>query len=161
MKSNHLRLVLMAAASWALAFNGVSPLAAQHSHAAANPGEAGYQATSQKAAPGEHVMKVGKRGEMTFYTETRVGDVLLQPGAYTFQHRTDGSDHFVHFIQVTKPHPSGGGGGVPKAHPGEVKCRLEPLQKKVSGTSVYSEKEDGAMRITKILVAGENMAHLF
>lgn len=119
---------------------------------------------SSAAAQHEHlqVLKVGKKGEMRFDKETRIGDVVLKPGLYTFQHRVDGEDHFVHFTQVTKPdHTTQLGGGVPKAHPGEVKCRLEPLQAKAPHTEVHTAPEGGVVRITKIIVGGENVAHIF
>lgn len=119
---------------------------------------------SSAVAQHEHgqVLKVGKKGEMKFDKETRIGDVVLKPGLYTFQHRVDGEDHFVHFTQVTEPsYYSKIGGGAPKAHPGEVKCRLEPLPKKASRTEVHIDAEGGVSRITKIIVGGENVAHVF
>lgn len=112
------------------------------------------------AAEHEHAMKVGKTGEITFAQETQVGDVTLKPGRYKFQHRVEGSDHFVHFTQWTKPYPVGSS-GTPKAHPGETKCRIEELSKKVSQTTVYTSSESGVNRITKVEVGGENVAHLF
>ena len=119
---------------------------------------------SAAVAQHEHqqVVKVGKKGQMKFDKETRIGDVVLKPGLYTFQHRVDGEDHFVHFTQVTEPsYSSKTGGGVPKAHPGEVKCRLEPLQAKAPHTEVHTAPEGGVVRITKIIVGGENVAHIF
>lgn len=119
---------------------------------------------SSAVAQHEHgqVLKVGKKGQMKFDKETRIGDVVLKPGLYTFQHRVDGEDHFVHFTQVTEPsYSSKIGGGAPKAHPGEVKCRLEPLSAKVSRTEVHTAMEGGVVRITKVIVGGENVAHVF
>lgn len=117
---------------------------------------------SSAVAQHEHgqVLKVGKKGEMKFDKETRI--VVLKPGLYTFQHRIEGEDHFVHFTQVTEPsYSSKSGGGVPKAHPGEVKCRLEPLQAKAPRTEVHATTDGGVVRITKIIVRGENVAHIF
>lgn len=119
---------------------------------------------SSAVAQHEHgqVMKVGKKGEMKFDKETQIGDVVLKPGLYTFQHRVEGEDHFVHFTQVTEPsYYTKSGGGVPKAHPGEIKCRLEPLPKKTSRTEVHTANQGGIVRITKIIVGGENVAHVF
>lgn len=76
---------------------------------------------------------------------------MLRPGRYTFQHRVEGEGHFVHFTEL---------GGTAKAHPGEVSCRLEPLGAKAKRTAVYTSTEGGITRITKIVVAGENVAHL-
>jgi hypothetical protein len=122
-------------------------------------------AGSASAAEHEHTLKVGKKGEITFDKETKVGDLTLKPGRYFFQHRVEGEDHFVHFTEVTKE-PSyygggAGGGGVPKAHPGEVKCKLEPLSKKVQATTLELDTEGGVNRVTRVEVAGENVAHVF
>ncbi len=104
---------------------------------------------------------MGKTGEVTFSNEMRVGDLILRPGRYKFQHRVEGADHFVHFTEVTKGSSySGSGGGVPKDHPGDVKCALEPLTKRVSQTTVHSTKENGVSRVTRVEVRGENAAHV-
>lgn len=113
------------------------------------------------AAAHEHALKVGKTGEVNFNKETKVGDVTLKPGRYKFQHRAVGSDHFVHFTKWGKPNPYGYLMTSPKAHPGEAQCRLEALSKKVSRATVYMTSEGEAMRVTKVEVGGENVAHLF
>lgn len=136
---NHRIWVLIAALAGMLMLNGALGLAAEH----------------------EHTLKIGKKGDVTFDKETKVGDLTLKPGRYFFQHRTEGEDHFVHFTQVTKESIRGGGGGAPKAHPGDVKCRLEPLSKKVDRTTLYIDTEGGVNRLTKAEVAGENATHLF
>lgn len=101
-------------------------------------------------------MKVGKRGEMNLDTETRVGEMTLPPGRYTLQHRVDGSDHFVRFLRVGTP-----SGGAPQGPAEEIQCRLEPMEAKASGTKIYKTTEAGVTRVTKIIVGGENVAHLF
>lgn len=129
--------------------------AAQHQH-------------SQPAAPPpppsvtqqEKALKVGKAGDVQFRSETMVGDLKLQPGRYKIQHRVSGDEHFVHFTEVTKETPSSGGGAT-VAHPGEVKCKVEPLDKKVRTTAVYTTKEGAIERVTKVLIEGENVAHVF
>ena len=112
------------------------------------------------AAEHEHALKVGKTGEVTFSKETKVGDMTLKPGRYKFQHRVEGDDHFVHFTEWTKPYPAGST-GAPKAHPGEMKCRIEPLNKKVSATTIFTVDEGAFQRLTKVEVGGENVAHVF
>lgn len=43
-----------------------------------------------------------------------------------------------------------------------IKCRIEPLNKKVSETSVdLTDTSGGIRRIISVEVAGENVAHLF
>jgi hypothetical protein len=73
----------------------------------------------------------------------------------------EGSDHFVHFTEVSKPSYTGSGGGEVEAHPGEAKCRVEPLEKKASRTAVYTKKEGETVRVQRVLIAGENVAHIF
>jgi hypothetical protein len=119
-----------------------------------------YTGIAARAQDHEHAMKVGKTGEITFDKVTKVGDVTLKPGRYRFQHRAEGSDHFVHFTEWTKPLPYNQTSGTPKAHPGEVKCRLETLNKKVASTTVFLTTDGDGMRVTKIEVGGENVAHL-
>jgi hypothetical protein len=96
-------------------------------------------------------IKVGKKGEMKFAQETRIGDLVLPPGEYRFVHRVHADDHFVHFEQVKNT----------ARDFGEVRCQVEPLSKKVVTTAVYMNTEGGVRRITKIEVAGENVAHIF
>jgi hypothetical protein len=137
--------------------------AAQHQHMPSPDSQSGMQAvapgTAEKA---EKTIKVGKTGDVTFGLEALVGDLRLKPGRYQIQHRTDGPDHFVHFTEVTKNLPYGQSGGTTAvAHPGEVKCRLEMLDHKVSATTVYTREEGAATRVTKVLIRGENVAHVF
>lgn len=140
MKTRRLLLSISAAAAMLL-YSGALAIAAEH----------------------EHAMKVGKTGEVTFDKETKVGDMTLKPGRYKFNHRVEGSDHFVHFTEWAKPIPNAGitAPNAPKGHPGEVQCRLEELSKKVSQTTIYTTAEGNAERVTKVEVAGENVAHLF
>lgn len=104
----------------------------------------------------EQALKVGKRGEMMLDTETRVGELTLQPGRYTLQHRVEGSDHFVRFLRVSTP-----SGGTPQDSPEEIRCRLEPMDAKAQGTKIYKTAEGGVVRVSKIIVGGENVAHVF
>jgi hypothetical protein len=122
-----------------------------------------YTGTVAVGAEHEHAMKIGKTGEATFAKETRIGDLTLQPGRYKFQHRVEGAEHFVHFTEWTKAIPSSSIQTTtePKAHPGEVKCRVEFMNKKVANTTLYLTAEGDAMRITKIEIGGENVAHFF
>jgi hypothetical protein len=118
--------------------------------------------TTSAAQGKEQASKVGKKGEIALSEQTMVGNLTLKPGVYIFQHRVEGEDHFVHFTKVTEKTPySGTSSGVPKAHPGYLKCELERLNKKVDTTAVYTIEEGGMRRITRIEIAGENVAHIF
>ncbi len=94
---------------------------------------------------------VGKRGEVNFKSDTRVGDALLPAGAYQFQHIVEGDDHVAVFKKA------GTGKGVAR-----VKCMIEPLGEKAKQTTIYSAKNAaGENVIQQILVGGENVKHVF
>lgn len=114
------------------------------------------------SAADEQVVKVGKKGEIEFSQDTQVGDLALKAGHYQMQHRVEGSDHMIHLTALKGGHnpyyPSGPTG---TAHPGEVKCRLEPMSTKAKQTAVTVDTEGGLRRITRIEIEGENVAHVF
>ncbi len=113
------------------------------------------------AAGQSQSLKVGKTGVITIYVETKAGDLTLRPGRYFMRHMMSGEDHFIQFTEVTKPH-NRSGGGVPIAPPVEIKCRLVPLEKKVRETKIIYAGPGGSVpRIDRVLVAGENVAHVF
>ena len=115
------------------------------------------------AAADQQVIKVGKKGEIMFDEETRIGDLILKPGHYQMQHRVDSADHVVHFTELKGIHrnPYYQSGVTGEAHPGEVKCRLEGMNTKASETKVTVSTEGGVRRITRIEIRGENVAHVF
>ena len=114
------------------------------------------------AAADQQVIKVGKKGEVMLSQETQVGDMTLKAGHYQMQHRVEGSDHMIHFTEIRGMHnPSAPGGPTSETHSGEVKCRLEPMDKKASQTAVTVSTEGGVRRITRIEIQGENVAHVF
>ena len=134
--------------------------AAQHQHAPPAHDRPAARASAPEKA--EQAVKVGKKQDIEFTVETLVGEMRLKPGRYVLQHRVDGSDHFVHFTEVTTAFPASGTGvGATMAHPGEVKCGLEALDEKVKQTAVYTTREGEARRVTKVLIRGENVAHTF
>ena len=141
MKKNSASLIIALAAS-TLLFSAASALAVGHDHM---------------------MMKIGKKGETTFSQETIVGNITLKPGNYIFQHKVVGTNHFMSFQRVSEGDPFDGfGGGVREGHPIMIKCRIEPLNKKVSETSVdLTDTSGGIRRIISVEVAGENVAHLF
>lgn len=139
---------------------GTAVVAAQHPHGAP---EAGRQART--AAPTQE-LKVGKSDDVEFAAELRVGDVTLKPGKYRLRHRVEGADHSVRFeaLLITTPSAQKLGTGlpVPAGVAGEVRCRLEPLGSTARGTTLFLMKEaEGGPRLTKILIKGESVAHVF
>lgn len=127
---------------------------------AQEPQPAADKSSQASATSGEETLKVGKKDDVEFREETLVGEMRLKPGHYQVQHRVEGSDHFVHFTEVGKS--SHYDRGVDQGHPGNLKCRLEPLPDKVKETTVhYVRGESGSWKITKVLIRGENAAHVF
>ena len=137
------------------------PAGAQHQH----PQLAGRPPEASAAAPLEQELKVGKSDDVSFTKEVRVGEVTLKPGKYRVQHRVGGADHFVHFEALVTTTPSAQklatGLAIPAGEAGEIKCRLEPLGAKVQETTLHLLNEDGGQRLTRILIRGENVAHVF
>lgn len=116
------------------------------------------------AAADQQVIKVGKKGEVVFDQPTQVGDVTLPPGHYVVQHRVSGEDHFVKFVGAKEMHHGGSSMTTPMqmgpTTSQEIKCKIEPLNEKVKQTAVTIDTE-GTHRVTRIEVAGENVAHVF
>ncbi len=124
-------------------------MAAQHQHSSPADSHAGMQPPQpQKTEPteAETVIKVGKSGDVRFTAETLVGETRLLPGMYLIQHRVHGADHVLHFEGRTTAN---------------VRCRLETLDHKAPVTQVLTAQEAGVVRVTKVLIRGENVAHLF
>lgn len=129
------------------------------------------------AAQHEHettTRAVGDKGEVTFTTETRIADITLKPGRYYIDHRVEGTvrprrvvAHYMHFTEMTpeaRQRRQGARNAIGEsavAHPGEIECRLEVLTKTASKTTIVTTEENGVPRITRIEIAGENVAHVF
>lgn len=93
-------------------------------------------------------LKIGKTGTIIFSEPHKLGHVLLPAGKYQMSHRIAGEDHLVQFKRID-------GRGF-----GEIKCKVEPLNQKVSDTAITVANEGGTLRIIRIEIAGENVAHL-
>jgi hypothetical protein len=117
------------------------------------------------SAADEQVIKVGKKGDVVFQQPTQIGDTTLPPGHYVFQHRVSGDQHFVKFVGAKEMEHSGSTMTAPmQVGPRtteEIKCTVEPLAQKVKHTSIYSDTGSGVRKVTRIEVAGENVAHVF
>ena len=122
---------------------------------------AGLSDISAFAADQRHQVKVGKKGDVTFQVETRVGAFTLKPGRYFIRHRVAGGDHFIQFTEVTKGQGKNVG-GFSVSPPVEVKCRLRPTERRVRGTVIiFANSEAGIRQIETVLVSGEDVAHDF
>src|SRR5579883_1414581 len=83
-----------------------------------------------------------------------------------WKHRVSGSDHFVRFVELkqVEAEQSGTEGGhytyTEHNKAGEIPCRIEPVPSPIKKTTVYTEPDDGTPRITKVVIKGENVAHI-
>jgi hypothetical protein len=109
-----------------------------------------------KMAPG----KVVSKAEIWLSSKTRFSGFALPPGRYLLQHRVDGSDHSMNFIQLRAGN-SLQSASRHKFMPVRVRCTLEPLPAKASQTAFYSVPEGNASRARRLEIKGENVAHLF
>lgn len=141
----------------------ISALRAQHDHGATEGKGGGCCASKvNRTEKAEQVQAVqlGRKAEITLGSDVQVGSLTLKAGRYVLQHRGVRSVHFLHFTELEKANPYHRITQGAKAHPGEVRCRLEPLPAKASRTAVYLSSEDGISRVTKVEIAGEYVAHL-
>ncbi len=146
------RIFRLAATAVAVLFAAAVALAQGHEHGQ----------TQSQAQGSEQVIKVGKKGEVLLTDTTQIGELTLKPGHYRFQHRLAGDVHFVKFTELQMSQGRHATGTTTNAkEAGEVKCAIEPVKSKVITTSIYSETAGGVQKVTRIVVAGENVAHVF
>ena len=96
-------------------------------------------------------MKGSKKAEITLTKASQVGDVTLPAGAYDFRHVVSGGQHFATFV---------GPKGVATKTTVKVKCTNQPLKQKATQTFVVVERVGGVDKVTRIEIAGEDVAHV-
>ena len=109
----------------------------------------------------DNVIKVGKKGDIQISQDTKIGDVTLKPGHYQIQHRVSGSDHFVQFTAFKGHDSVRSWGPASPQDAGQIKCQIEPLASKAKTTEVLTVDDAGTRRITRVVIQGENVAHVF
>lgn len=120
--------------------------------------------SAQHASEHDHEMQVGKKGDFMFDQTMQVGDVTLPAGHYSFQHRVDGSEHYVLFTALKGKRDSFSGAERPASGAkdlGEVKCRIEQLDGKAKVTKIHWSKQGDSGLISRVEVKGETVAHIF
>lgn len=110
-------------------------------------------------------MALGKKGEVEFTSEARLGSATLKAGHYQFQHVLADGQHYLVVRERPVFHnptgvrsPGGAGGEVAR-----VPCRVVPTEngKTVTATALYTKKDaDGVPRITRINIRGEHDGHV-
>ena len=136
MRKNHVRLLMLAVVTGAI-----------------------FSVVSSVQAAEDYAMKSGKMAEISLSSKTRVGNLTLPAGTYRIRHQVIGSNHFIDFTGLARPDHSNP--GILTGHSGKAECRFEPLPDKVERTAVVTTDENGVRRVTRIEIAGENVAHLF
>lgn len=142
-------LSTLAVAALLLAGGNLATLSAQHNHGGMQASPRTEDRSTMMMASPDQALEVGKKREVTFSSATQVGDVLLKPGKYILQHHIDGADHVLRFAALSNKNSSG-----------EVKCTVEPLEKKVTQTTMRLQNTGTSLRLVQVQLAGENVAHV-
>jgi hypothetical protein len=119
--------------------------------------------TLSVAAAQQPDFTIGKKGVIHFNVPVKAGTAKLEPGMYQLQHAVEGGDHFVTFKSVTMP-ASYRHGNTPVADEASarIKCRVEPVDKKVSNTKITLRTNTaGEKEVAEVQVAGEAFKHVF
>ena len=104
---------------------------------------------------------IGKKGVFHFTDVVKVGDVALQPGMYQVQHIEEGSDHILVFKEVGMQAGYKHGNTPVGKEVARVKCRIEPVSKKVNNTKItLRTSATGVKEISEIQIAGETIKHI-
>jgi hypothetical protein len=122
-------------------------------------GLAAASAQEGKATPD---FTLGKKGEIHLNVKVKAGSVVLEPGMYQLQHAMEGPKHFVSFKAVQMP--AGyrhGNTQVAREASARIECRVEPVEKKVSKTTItLRTNATGEKEIADVLIAGESFKHV-
>lgn len=97
-------------------------------------------------------MTVGEDNELTFETPVRVGQTILQPGTYRFEHIVM-ADH--HIIKLTPTKMS------KDSHEVSVQCKLESAGAPAKFTVLHFAPGKKFKTLHYVLVAGESEKHRF
>ena len=119
----------------------------------------GSLALTTSVAVGEEKLALGKRGEVEFRTATRVGQTLLQPGHYRFQHEmaADGQHALVIRARATVQSTGNPGdhyaGRTLDEPVARVPCQVVTLARKPGSTKIVNT-------VTQIHISGEKAGHI-
>ena len=104
---------------------------------------------------------IGKKGVFHFTKVVKVGDVSLQPGMYQVQHVEEGGEHVLVFKEVGMQAGYKHGNTPVGKEVARVKCRIEPVSKKVNNTKItLRTSATGVKEISEIQIAGETIKHI-
>ncbi len=104
---------------------------------------------------------VRREADVTLTAPLQLGNIVLQPGVYTFQHRMKNGEHFLH-IQKSELDPYINGNGYPQYNMidvADVKCQMKESSGKISQTQLTTTTSDGTS-IVELSIAGEDVVHV-
>ena len=106
---------------------------------------------------------IGNKGEIHFNVPVKAGGTLLPPGMYQLQHQVEGVDHVVIFKEMEMPaNYRHSNTPVGKEVVARIKCRVEPVDKKVNTTKIeLRTNAKGEKEVAEVQVAGEAFKHIF
>ncbi|HEY2931964.1 MAG TPA: hypothetical protein VGK99_09460 [Acidobacteriota bacterium] len=106
-------------------------------------------------------VRVGNKGEITFSSPVRVGEVLLQPGLYQLQHKSVGESHSIIFKPIVERRHAGWEKPTDKEIT-RLKCHVQPLEIKAKATEVrFGTNPAKETTIEEVMIQGENVKHVF
>lgn len=119
-----------------------------------------HQGHGQHKASGKDVV-IGKKGQVHFTSQVKVGETVLKPGMYQVQHLEEGSDHVIIFKEVGMQAGYKHGNTPVGNEVARIKCKVEPVTKAVNNTKITLRTTTaGEKEIAEIQVAGEKFKHL-
>lgn len=108
------------------------------------------------------VMKVGKKGTITFSTPTRIGSQTLPPAKYRVYCEHTEAGHQLVFIRLRERYPLDTLATSETSDITKVPCWMELMENKARETVLrLSVDETGQRYLKQILIRGENVRHVF
>ena len=115
-----------------------------------------HQAHHQK----EEVIS-GKKGQIHFTQNVKVGTSVLKAGMYQVQHMMEGSEHVVIFKEVSMQAGYKHGNTPVGKEVARTKYKVEPVAKSVNNTKItLRTNAAGEKEVAEVQVAGEKFKHL-
>lgn len=119
-----------------------------------------HQGHGMHKAAGKDVI-IGKKGQVHFTGQVKVGAAILKPGMYQVQHLEEGGDHVIVFKEMGMVAGYKHSNTPVGKEVARVKCQVEPVTKSVNNTKItLRTNAAGEKEIAEIQVAGETFKHL-
>jgi hypothetical protein len=97
------------------------------------------------------MVRVWEETDITVDSRVRLADIVLRPGSYYVQHAPAPGRHAVLFTDINNPTV------VVRA-----KCRLKRLNGIANYTAIYFGSDpNGHRKLASLVIAGENVMHVF